>query len=216
MDVGEVLWREVTVNRIFVVAAVLLCLLLIRDYLKLLPLLLSALGRSRANIEIEHSVSLARIRNRCIPAAILMLAILADAYQALPYPFLAKIAPQWGVATALGLTAGYFLLRFLYISAFRLSALDSESRGALRCAPCNYLLAALPLMLASAGILATAKTPENAVRAVLQAEFIACLLLSFLRERQILASKFSAFKSFLYLCALEIVPLALMGLAAIF
>jgi hypothetical protein len=68
------------VNRILVVAMLAAALLVLRDYFRLWPLLTGCLVRSRGNVEIEHSLGMARSRNRCGLVGLGILALLADRY----------------------------------------------------------------------------------------------------------------------------------------
>lgn len=213
-DAAPLCWADVTVNRILVVAAVLLALLALRDYLKLLPLLRGSLVRSRGNIEIEHSVSQARNRNRCASVALFIFVLMADRYSLYPAPFLEKLPQELRVAATLGVLSAFILLRFLIFRAIRLSRTDSESRSAVHSALYNYFLAFLPLMLATLALLWAFKTPDSFLRWALWLETAAFLGLALLRESQILAGKYSPLQTFLYLCALELIPLACLTIPA--
>ena len=202
------LWAELGVNRILVVLMLAAALLVLKDYFRLLPLLGGCLVRSRGNMEIEHSVSQARNRGRCAVVGMGILALLADRYGLCRADFMSDIAPQWTAAALFGLLAAYLLLRGLLNVLIGKRRLDSESRAASFRALYNYFLAVLPLMLLSVGLLALFGASDSVVRAVILSEIIASLLLTFVRKWQIFRSAYSALQTFLYLCGLELLPLA--------
>ena len=200
------LWTDVTVNRILVIVALVLALALIRDYLRLWPMLAGCLVRARGNVEIEHSVSQARIRNRCATVGALILALLMDRYDLCRASFMQAIPPEWRTIAIIGVLICFQLLRlFVYVligSIFR-TKLDSESRSAAHRCLCNYFLCFLPVFLLSAGIL---QTPVSVTQWVLWVELALCATVTLLREGQILKSRYSLLQTFLYLCALEMLP----------
>lgn len=207
-------WIELPINRILVVAAMALALLVLRDYLKLLPLLSGSIVRYRGNIEIEHSVNQARSRNRCALVALFILALLTDRYKLYPANFLGAISPCRQALATLGILVAYIILRVIGFRSIRLSKLDAESRKAAHTAIYNYFLAFLPLMLASVGILWVFKAGDAVVLWTLWAEIFVFMWLTLRREGQILSTKYSPLKTFLYLCALEALPFACLVIPA--
>lgn len=208
-------WIEIPINRIFVLVAIALALLVLRDYLKLVPLLSGSLVRCRGNIEIEHSVSQARGRNRCALVGLFILALLTDRYKLYPADFLGVIPQAWQALATLSVLVSYIILRAIIFTFFRLPKLDSESRKAAHTAIYNYFLAFLPLMLASIGILWIFKANDSVVRWTLWVETFAFLWLTLRRKGQILSLKYSPLKTFLYLCALEVLPFACLVIPAV-
>ena len=201
-------WADVGVNRILTVAMLAVSMLVLKDYLRLLPLLGGCLVRSRGNLEIEHSVSQARNRNRCALAGLGILCLLCDRCGLYPAGFIAGLAPEWKVAAIFGIFEAYILLHRMASALLRKPRLDAEGRTAAGNALFNYFLAGLPLMLLSAGLMWLFKASDASVRAVLLAELFAVMAVTLLREGQILSSKYSPLQTFLYLCGLEIIPLA--------
>lgn len=207
-------WAEITVNRILVIAATALALMALKDYLRLLSLLGGALIRSRGNIEIEHSVSRARSRNRCAIAGLFMVPLLISRYNLYPATILNSIPKEYSAATFAGILIAYLLLRGLLYHIFLPRKLDHESRKATHSALYNYFLCALPLLLATVGVMHIFNVPDAAIRWALWVEGLCFICLSLMRKGQILRGKYSSLKSFLYLCALEMLPLACLVIPA--
>ena len=202
------MWADVSMNRILTVLMLVVGLLALRDYFRLFPLLTGCLVRNRGNLEIEHSVSQARNRNRCALAGMGILSLLADRYCLYPAAFLSDVAPQWRVFVIFGILAGFILFRGILAALFRKRRLDSESRAASYRALYNYFLALLPLILLSAAVLWLFRAGDSLCRLVFWAEIFTILMVTLFRESQILLSKYSLLQTFLYLCGLEFIPLA--------
>ncbi len=212
-------WAEVTVNRILVVVAVVLSIFALRDFFSLWPLLSGCLVRSRGNVEIEHSVSQARNRNRCAAVGVFILCLLSDRYSLYNADFLKAIPSWWRVAFQVGVAAAFLLLRqFVYvlIDTITRTKMDSENRIAAHRALYNYFLAALPLLLATVAIMWMFHLPDSSVRWALLTELAVALTIALIREGQILRSKHSGLQTFLYLCGLELIPVAALVLSAMF
>lgn len=203
-----VVWADLVVNRILVVAMLAAALLVLRDYLRLWPLLAGCLVRSRGNIEIEHSLGMARSRNRCGLVGMGILALLADRYGLYPAAFLAELAPGVRTAALLGVLATTLLMRVIMAALFHRGKLDSEARAATSRAIWNYFLAVLPLMLLSVAVFWLFHVVDDTARIVLWAELFVVLAFTLFREGQILRGKYFVLQTFLYLCGLELIPLA--------
>lgn len=209
-------WADAVVNRILVVAMLAAALLVLRDYFRLWPLLTGCLVRSRGNVEIEHSLGMARSRNRCGLVGLGILALLADRYCLYPASFLVELAPGVRAAALLGVLVGYLLLRGILAGVFRKTKLDSEARAAASHALWNYFIAAMPLLLLTVAVSWLFHVVNNATRIILWAELSVVLALTLFREGQILSGKYFVLQTFLYLCGLELIPLAtLIAVAAV-
>lgn len=210
------LWADAVVNRVLVVAMLAAALLVLRDYLRLWPLLSGCMVRSRGNLEIEHSLGMARSRNRCGLVALGILSLLADRYGLWPAAFLSGIASGWRAAVLLGVAVAFLLLRAVMAVIFRKAKLDSEGRTAASHALWNYFLAVLPLMLLSIAAFWLFHVNDAAAKWTLWAELFVVLVLTLAREGQILRGKYFVLQTFLYLCGLELIPLAtLIAVAAV-
>lgn len=201
-------WADIVVNRILVVVMLAAALLVLRDYLRLWPLLAGCLVRSRGNIEIEHSLGMARSRNRCGLVGMGMLALLADRYCLYPAAFMTGLAPGVRTAVLLGILVAWILMRAVMAALFRRGKLDSEARAAASRALWNYFLAVLPLMLLSVAVFWLFHVVDDTARIVLWAELFVVLAFTLFREGQILRGKYFVLQTFLYLCGLELIPLA--------
>ncbi|MBR4789037.1 MAG: DUF4271 domain-containing protein [Bacteroidales bacterium] len=212
------LWSDLTVNRILVIVAAVLALLSVLDYFQLCPLLIGCMLRERGNVEIEHSVSQARNRNRCAIVALFILCILADRYGLYPASFIDSVPAPFRVAAILGVLLAFLLLRvFLYfmIDTVARPKLDSESRLAAHRAIFNYFLAVMPLVLVTVLVLWIFKATDNVIRMAIWVELAVFMFITLLREGQIFLSRHTGFQTFLYLCGLELLPVAAVVVSAV-
>ncbi len=218
-ELPSAMWNELTVNRVLVVVAAVLAVLVLRDYVRLVPLLAGCLLRERGNVEIEHSVSQARNRNRCSMAGLFILCLLGSRYNLYPAGFMQRIPVSWHTGVLAGVMAAFLLLRkMLSVLSDPLTRkkLDSEMRGAVHHALYNYFLVMLPVILVSTALFWIFRAQDGPIRYSIWAELIVCLVFAWFRTGQILRSRYSVLQTFLYLCGLELLPVAALVACAVF
>ena len=205
---GGMMWGEFLTNRVAVIIALVLLLVEILDIIRLAPALLRCVPLWKGNMELEHSVSMARTRNTVAIVLALMVSIVADRFDVLNPSWRALVPPMWRIAVTIGLMTAFALLRrLLYlISPFR--SKTAEYACTVRHTFYNYFILFAVLMIVTGVLLGAFKVPDASVRAILLAEAAAVGLLSLLRTGQILRSRYGVFATILYLCALEILPVA--------
>lgn len=203
-------WGDVLSNRIVVIAVLVLFVLEIQDIIRIFPALLRCVPLWKGNIELEHSVSQARTRNTVGFVMGLLFCIVADRYSLLDPSFRALAAPGWQLAVTAGILFGAALLRRLFylISPFR--SKTSEYACTVRHAFYNYFILFVVLALLVCIVLAAFGVPDGAVRVTLYSVAGAVWFLHMLRTGQILRSRYGLFATFLYLCALEILPVGIL------
>ena len=173
-----------------------------RDFFILGGPISRCLARGKANVELEHSIQLARTRNRAALLALLPMWLAAERFSLLS-------ESMW---VTLAILAGYLILRRLVSAVLPAGRLPSESRLAVRRALYTYSIVLSALMTLTVGIWALVRWDTETMRYVFAAEAGVVLMLSFVREAQILNTVFRPFITFLYLCGLELIPAA--GLVA--
>ena len=94
--------------------------------------------------------------------------------------------------------------------------MDGEESDTLHHAPYNFFILLTILMLTSVGILTLVHGREEFIRKLLLWETAVVWLLAVIRSGQFLGSFCNVFSTFLYLCALELIPAALMVCAHMF
>ena len=212
---SELLWSECLPNRIAVVAALVLLVVELSDLLRLFPALLRCIPRWKGNVELEHSVSMARTRNTVALVAGVLFCIVADRFSLLEPSWRTAIPQEWRLAVTAGLLFGAVVIRRLLYLVSRFRSRTSEFACTVRHTLYNYLILFSALAVLSALLLGACGVPEASVRVVLIVESAMAYVLHLIRTGQIFASRFSVFTTILYLCGLEILPLGILILTCI-
>lgn len=210
------LWDDFLLNRVLVVAAVLIGIAGLRDLLRLLPELLYCFSRPRASVSLEYNTSVVRMRNTAALISILPFCLLADRFGLFRPELWSAVPEEWSAPATVGVFLAYLLLRTVCSALIRPPRLSGTAADAVRRSPWNYFILLTLLMLLSVGLLYIFRPSDTVVRITLYAETALFFLLSLLRSGQILASGFSGLTTILYLCSLELLPAAALAAYAVF
>lgn len=210
------LWDDLLLNRVLVVAAVLIGIAGLRDLLRLLPELLYCFSRPRASVSLEYNTSVVRMRNTAALISILPFCLLADRFGLFRPELWSAVPEEWSAPATVGVFLAYLLLRTVCSALIRPPRLSGTAADAVRRSPWNYFILLTLLMLLTAGLLYIFRPSDTVVRISLYAETALFFLLSLLRSGQILASGFSGLTTILYLCGLELLPAAALAACAVF
>ena len=206
----SVAWADVPAHQWLLLGCALLILLLIPEIRNLLPALGGCLTRSRGNLEVEHSLSVARSRDQCARLLAIPLLLMVDRYGLYSPSFVPGIGEPWlRLAVLFAALIAYFALRRILhtvLLSIRGLRLNSESRSAITRGIYNYYICNVLVMLMSISILYVFNAGDGTVRWVLWSEMAAFWLLAIVRESQILHGFCSTLVTFLYLCGLELLP----------
>ena len=210
------LWDDFLLNRVLVVAAVLIGIAGLRDLLRLLPELLYCFSRPRASVSLEYNTSVVRMRNTAALISILPFCLLADRFGLFRPELWSAVPEEWSAPATVGVFLAYLLLRTVCSALIRPPRLSGTAADAVRRSPWNYFILLTLLMLLTVGLLYIFRPSDTVVRITLYAETAMFFLLSLLRSGQILASGFSGLTTILYLCGLELLPAAALAAYAVF
>ncbi|MDO5442222.1 MAG: DUF4271 domain-containing protein [Bacteroidia bacterium] len=199
-------WADYPSDYIPVMVAVILILATLKALMGLFPLLLDSASRWKGCITIDSSIRLKSDRNLLGLIWLLPYVLIADRYNLLTAGILDSVPPQWHVSATAGVIAAWFFLRFTGYLLCSLRVKRPETfRTAHKCI-FNYVILLAALLSVAAGIFSITGISENGARTVVLYGSIAFYLLTVLREMQILGTFCGQFRTFLYLCALEILP----------
>lgn len=203
-------WGDLLVNRLLVVAAVLLFLITFRDIIRILPDLLGCIDRARANVSLEHSLNVARTRNMIAWEAVLAFCLLADRYDLYSPGFWQFIPDQWSAPATIGALLAFLLVRHLLFVLLRPIRISQEGANTIHHTPYNYFIISTAVLLTTAGVMAVPHCPDHLIKSVLLWETAGLYFLTLIRTRQIISYYCTTFATFLYLCALELLPAGLL------
>lgn len=202
------LWSDVLTNRILTVVSIVLILYHLLDLFRLTPPLLYSYSRARGAEALEQSLGTARVRNRIALGLILPFCLILDRFQVLRPSYMDAVPTGWSVPVTLGLVLAYILLRGLCYLFFWGRSLDKKIAATVRHNLYNYLMLVLPILLLQAAVMMPARVPDETICTVMQWTLAAIWVFATWRSGQILHAYCSGFSTFLYLCALEIIPAA--------
>lgn len=208
-------WGEVLTNRILICVAVGLMILSLLDILRVFPHLLFCLRRSYGSENIEHSIAVTRLRNRCAFVAALPFCLIADYFGIYRGTLLDFSGQQWSALAVMVLLLVYLLIRKLISLVIRPRNIGGEKYNAVRHCLWNYfilLVLNLLFILAPIRLLGVSWDVSGWVFLSVTGLFY---LVALYREAQILSSVCNGLQTILYLCALELVPAAVLVVPAV-
>lgn len=203
-------WADCAVNHWAVVLTLVVLVLGLSDLFRLFPHLLRCMPLWKGNLDLEHSVSMARTRNYIALAAGMAFCIMADRWGLVAPSFKLRLPAEWHLPVATGLLAGFIFLRWLAYMASPFRSRTSEFCTTLRHTIFNYIILLVALMLASVVIMVALHLQDGVVQVVLLVEAALFYLLHLVRSGQIFRSRYGSLATILYLCALEILPVGIL------
>lgn len=208
-------WSDILANRILTIAAILLVLLMMRTLFRLLPALLACIDRPRGSFDMELNVSLSRMRNELAVCCILPFCLIVDRFSLYPARFILELLPQWRVLLTLGVFAAYLLLRAIPQSCIRLRKLDGNERLVVKNFPRSLFIVLTLFIVPLALLLSALGLSDELCRYVLWGMLGLVFLFMLFRISQFLKVRYSFLPTILYLCALEIMPAAVVVASAL-
>lgn len=197
-----------------VVFSVLVGIVLMRRFIEVLPDIFSSVSRPRGGAKIEGNLRLSQDRNFVALALVIPFFLLVYRYRLYNPSFLASLPDNLrlgGIAAAFVL---FFLLRQLFYVWLRPRRRGENYRIAHRSAYTHFIIL-VTVLLVAAGILALTGVQEPMCQRVLYILSGLVMLGFWVRFFQILSLSCNYFRSFLYLCSLEIGPLVLLAATAV-
>lgn len=197
--------------------SLLIALLLLKTMVGVFPSLIACLTRWKESVNLDASVQLSRNRDITALALVIPFCLTVTRFRLYDPHFMVGLNDNGRLAVTIGILIGWMLLRTFLEHLLRPRKGNPKAYGTARKAAYTYLCILTLLLMLTGGIMAFVDAaPETIKTAMLwiSATIYAVLLL---RKTQILISSYSFFASFLYLCALEIIPTgALVASAIIF
>lgn len=195
---------------ILVIVTVLLFLLTLRNFLNVLPYLRDSMSRARGSAALENSVKVSRDRNLVAAVFLLPAILLAFRYELYDPAFIRDWNPDFRLLAVAGAFLAFLLLRYLLYIWLRPRRRYDDYQMAYRAGHTYFILLML-LVLVTVGILYVAGVDDLLVKRILLIETGVVYLVYLLRKGQILSTSCKPLTTFLYLCALELLPAALLA-----
>lgn len=190
-------WIQQPVNGALIMVEAVIILLFLQDILFILPPAVSCLQRWQAALSIEHNIPWARTRDR---VALVLYPI---------YVLFLQWSGIWDkpLLWIFGVLLLYSFVRKAFYRALPHKRIKEEVWQACRNTPTVFSIPLAFIWVGSMIIMSVTGVVPQASKVVLVSEAACFLVVSTLRQLENLAFREGAFRSFLYLCALEIAPL---------
>ncbi|MBR3388346.1 MAG: DUF4271 domain-containing protein [Bacteroidales bacterium] len=198
---------------LLVAVSVLLFLLALRSFLNILPYLADNILRARGSAALENSVRVSRDRNLVAAVFLIPAILLIYRYRLVDAALLDTLSPDYRLLAIAGLFIGYLLIRFLLYRWLRPRRRYDDYQRAYRTGY-TFFIMLMMLALVSVAVCYVLHLPDSTVKTVLLVETGVLFLLYLLRRGQILSLSCKPLTTFLYLCALELLPAAMLVVPA--
>ena len=198
---------------LLVAVSVLLFLLALRNFLNVLPYLADNVFRARGSAALENSVRVSRDRNIVAAVFLVPAILLVYRYRLVDVAWFGTLSPDMRLVAVTGVFVGYLVIRFLLYRWLRPRRRYDDYQMAYR-AGYTFFILLMMLALATVGVCCVLGVPDETVKTILLVETGVTFLLYFFRKGQILSLSCKPLTTFLYLCALELLPAALVVVPA--
>lgn len=199
---------------VLVLAFMLAAILFLPRFLSIAPLLFDSLFRARGSVSLETSVRASNDRRLIAAVLLIPAALLTYRYRIYDAAFLRDLSEGWRLLAVMGVILVFALLRLALYNILKPRRNNDFYRLARRTSYTYFILLVI-LALVSVGVLALFGCDDNLVRKVILIETILLYLSFLVRRAQILALSCNPLRTFLYLCALEVIPTSALVVSAI-
>jgi len=201
-------------DSVLMVVFVLLALLTLRSFISVLPFLSDSVLRARGSAALENSVRVSRDRNLVALVLLLPAVLLIYRYRLYDPAFVQGMSSDLRLLTVGGVFLGYLLLRFLLFLWLKPRRRADAYQLAYRAGYTFFILMML-LVLVTVGVLYLLRVNDFTVKMFILAEAAFVYFVYLLRRAQILSGFCNPLTTFLYLCALELLPTGLLVASAV-
>ena len=208
-------WSSMLPNRILVVVATVLFVINLLDFLRLWPSLISCIQKAYGNSDLEHSLSRAHMRNHTALIMALCFCLLADRIGLYRPEWWSIIPPMWSGCATIGIFAAFLLLRAVLAAICRPRGIGGEAFATIRHCPWNIFILMMCVVMPTGGLLLIFGAGSAVSSFIILAEIAVFYFISFVRTGQILGMHCNGLSIILYLCALEIAPVAALVASAL-
>lgn len=207
-------WSANTLALVLGFISLILIMFFIQRMINILPSLMGCIFRAKECTNLEDSAKLSRDRDLCAALLFIPAAIVCSLWQLWNPSFMGGMRPGIHLLIVLGVLLVYCGLRllgqFLVRGSMRRKVFQTGTK-AFR----TFFITATLLALILAGLLPLFGVDHSIVRKVILWETAAIYAIFLIRKIQIFGPESTLFSSFLYLCALELVPTGILVLTAV-
>ena len=202
------------VGSTLVILFVLLMMVFLRNFLTILPYLSDSVLRARGSTALENSVRVSRDRNIIALILLIPAVLLIYRYRIYDPDYLRDTGPDTRLLVTGGAFLSFLLLRWMMYRWLRPRRRYDAYQMAYRSGYTFFILMLL-LVLPTVGVLWIFHVNDLTIKTIILLESGAVWLTYLLRKAQILSSSCNGLTLFLYLCALELLPVATLVATAV-
>ena len=195
--------------------SILIVLALLKRIICILPKVVTCLFRWKENVNIDTSLRLRTERDLASAAMLMPFCLLASRFGLYSPDFISGLSQNARIGITTAVFFGYLILRLLLIIAMRPKKMSSAIYHAATSTEHTYFIILTAVLLAVGGIMSLAGASPQATKVAMfwLSGIIYTVFLT--RKLQIFSSSCNLFMSFLYLCALEILPTGVLVASAV-
>ena len=201
-------------GELMVVLFILLFLLCLSRFINILPNLFDSILRARGSAVLENSVRVREDRNIIAYILLIPTCLIIYRYRLYDPSFVRDLPANYRLLAVSGVLLAMLILRLL-LYRWMMPRRRSELYQVAYRSGHTFFILLLMLVLPTIGILYLFHANDLTVRMVVLAESTLSFLLYLLRKGQILSGFCNPLATFLYLCALELLPLGLYVVSAL-
>ncbi|MCD8313029.1 MAG: hypothetical protein LUC24_02610 [Bacteroidales bacterium] len=193
---------------ILAILSVVLIICIIPRFINVIPSALRAIFKWKESVSIEYNVKLCRDRNIVYASLLIPACLMLDRYLPSFPRFMTSLHPALHLLVTFAILLVYTRLRAIMARLCKKPKTDSLGYTAAIRLWRSVICIAVPICLATAAVMGFAHSSAEIVKTVVFYEIILFYILLTVREWEILKHYCSVLTTFLYLCALEILPAA--------
>ena len=195
---------------LLVILSFLIVLLLLRRLVNIFPSLVACIWRYKENVNLEASVKLAIDRNIVALSLFVPFCLVVFRFRMYEPGFAEGMSDNSVLGICFAAFAVFVLLRAILIYAMRPKRMSQKTYKTANRSAYTYFTMLTLLLLAAGSLMDFMNVDQAAIRAAMLWISAAIYALFLFRKLQIFSLSCSIFVAFLYLCALEILPMGIL------
>lgn len=200
---------------ILALISVLFVLAMLKRIASILPMMATCLIRKKENITIDTSLKLRTERDLAAASMLLPFCLAASRFRLYDAGFMTGMTDNAVIGITAGVFIGYILLRSALAAAIRPKRIPSAIYHAAISTAHTYFFLLTLLMLVTGGLMSACGAGQHIIKTTMFWLSGTIYTLYLIRKMQIFSSGCNLFVSFLYLCALEILPTGVLITSAV-
>ena len=199
-------WGDYPLNWGLIIVAALAFAFNIPNLYHIFPHLAKSFSRWRWNFTIEDSLQLARTRDLIALLCVAPFCLVVGRYRLVDPDFFGLLPEDWRTLEVLGMLLAWLLVRSLIYLLLETRVTNAGTFQVARRAGRNFFIILTFVLLAVAGVCYCFGAPDGTVRKALYIAAGVVYMAFLLIKGEILNSVCNPLTTFLYLCALELIP----------